>query len=255
MCDPVTITVMALSYAQNEEEIKAAEQAERDRAARDLQHQENVIESSTAAAVRAYSSQQSAEAQEQKSIGEEIAMIKGEEQVLKASARVEGAAANTLGGAAMSNLNQILTSKATDAILTKEDEGEGLAQVKRTQGEETADLQSSRMTAAMAIPEQKMSSSDKFMSRMMALGQGYMSGQMLAGAGTPATTPPVPAAGAGFSPLTVGSNAAGLPGSNLLQAANAGVTSANIPAITPWNYWDKFKYATGNTTLNIPYGY
>jgi hypothetical protein len=107
----------------------------------------------------------------------------------------------------------------------------------------------------MAVPEQKMSGSDKNLSRFGALVNGYMMGQMAGGASTPATTPPVPAAGAGFSPLTVGSNAAGLQGSNLLQAANAGVTSANIPAITPWNFWDKFKYATGNTTLNIPYGY
>lgn len=225
MCDPVTLTVMALSYAKNEQDIKAAEQAEADRAARDLQHQTNVIESSTAAAIRSFSSQQSAEAQEQQSIGEEIAMIKGEEKVLKASARVEGAAQHTLGTQAMSNLNQILTSKASAAILTKEDEGEGLAQVKRTQGEETADLQHSRMTAAMAIPEQKMDGSDKNFSRFMALAQGYMTGSMMAGAGA--------GAGAGATGAAPTAIPAGATGSSALTTTTAGGMTTIVPPVNP----------------------
>lgn len=218
---------MALSYAANEQEIKKAEDAERARAARDLQHQENVIESSTAAAIRAYSSQQSAEAQEQQSIGEEIAMIRGEEMVIKSTERVAGASRNTLGSQAMSNLNQILTSKASAAILTKESEGEGLAQVKRNQGEETESLHHSRMQEGMAVPEQKMDGSDKNWSRVIALGQGYMAGSSLAGMGAGA------GAGAGATGAAPSAIPAGATGSTALTTTAAGGMTSIVPPVSP----------------------
>lgn len=225
MCDPVTIGVMALSYAQNEQEIKKAEQAEADRAARDLQFQETEIEKATMSLKRQYGDSQTRESQEQQQIGEQIASIESQQLQDLATARVNTQARGVAGTQAASNLSQILTSKGSMAILAKEEEGERLAESKISEREDAKRTTQDRYGAVMAIPEQKMSGSDKNFSRFMSLAQGYMTGQMLGGAGA--------GAGAGATGASPTAIPAGATGSSALTTTTAGGMTSITPPVNP----------------------